>query len=103
MKVSMQIVFLALLIAVCAALPRTFQEEEPETRERRSPVPQGEKLKVGVYDESRKGLVARAEGSRTVWESKDKNIKAKVGVDYTQPLNHGRGEGSVFLKVGGTF
>ena len=69
-------------------------------RVRRSP--QGH-AKVSVLEDSRKGPVAKVEGSGTVWESKDKNVNAKVGVDYTQPLGHGKGEGNAFFRVEGKF
>jgi hypothetical protein len=81
------------------------QERELLLRTRRSPVPEEgrNRAKIGIYQDSRKGPVAKAEGSGTVWQSRDKRIKANVGVDYTQPLRHGRGEGSAFFKVQGTF
>lgn len=74
-------------------------------RARRSPAPEEgrNRAKIGIYEDSRKGPVVKAEGSGTVWQSRDKQIKANVGVDYTQPLGHGRGEGSAFFKVQGTF
>jgi len=74
-------------------------------RDKRSPSPEEGRnhAKIGIYEDSRKGPVVRAESSGTVWESRDKQIKAKVGVDYTQPLSRGRGDGSAFLKVEGTF
>jgi hypothetical protein len=74
-------------------------------RNRRSPVPEEERNVAGVeiYEDRRKGPVVRADGSGTLWESRDRQVKAKVGVDYTQPLRRGRGEGSAFLTVEGTF
>ncbi|KDR13688.1 hypothetical protein L798_12334 [Zootermopsis nevadensis] len=101
-------------VGVCSALPSNFQEKEKQDhqqghellrRARRSPVPEEgrNRAKIGIYEDSRKGPVVKAEGSGTVWQSRDKRIEAKVGVDYTQPLRHGHGEGSAFFKVQGTF
>jgi hypothetical protein len=90
-----------------------FQQEQHDLqqvhqslpRARRSPVPEEGKnrAKIGIYEDSRKGPVVKAQGSGTVWQSRDKQIKANIGVDYTQPLRHGRGEGSAFFRVEGTF
>ncbi|PSN32651.1 hypothetical protein C0J52_26499 [Blattella germanica] len=98
MKVSaMLLLVLAVAVTLCIAHPPT---KPTALRYRRSPQGHGS---VKVLHDSQKGPVAKVELGGTIWKSDNGNFKLKSGVDYTQPLSHGKPQGGGFVRLEGKF